>query len=252
MWLVGLFSRSQPAQSTGFNDWRFYDLTSEGVTVASSLGGGSELGWWALMSATPQAGARLFTLAPELGESRRLSTSAEIAQEIDRSGPGWGAPVVERVEIVAMTATAPSVMKPSALVRRATMGDLRGLMTLPIAVEDQTLDQARAVLASRINRGEVFIISQNGVILAMAEGLKCGRYIDVQHVYTRPDSRRRGYAAAMISTICYEAAQKEMGVCLCVEATNESAIRLYKRLGFDVWWHRVDLLFARKSGPPLP
>ena len=66
----------------------------------------------------------------------------------------------------------------------------------------------------------------------------------IQGVYTSPDARRRGYAAAGMSALAQEAFESGADhVQLAVVEGNEPAQRLYEGLGFEAYSRLRTVLF---------
>jgi hypothetical protein len=56
--------------------------------------------------------------------------------------------------------------------------------------------------------------------------------VQIQGVYTHPGKRRRGVASAALSYVCGTILQQVPVCSLYVNHENETALRLYSRLGF--------------------
>lgn len=83
--------------------------------------------------------------------------------------------------------------------------------------------------------GEFWAVKIGGRIAAMAgERLKLPGFAEVSGVCTHPDFQGRGYAAALSTFVADRITRRGETPFLHAYASNESAIRLYERLGFDV------------------
>ena len=84
-----------------------------------------------------------------------------------------------------------------------------------------------------IELGPFFGIFEAGRLVAMAgERMHLPRYVEVSAVCTHPDARGRGYARMLISIVMDEIRQRGKTPFLHSYADNESAIRVYRTLGF--------------------
>jgi len=84
-----------------------------------------------------------------------------------------------------------------------------------------------------IELGPFFGIFETGRLVAMAgERMHLPHYVEVSAVCTHPDARGRGYARMLISTVMNEIRQRGKTPFLHSYADNESAIRVYRALGF--------------------
>lgn len=243
MWLVGLFERWPRLDARAVAGWRFLVLEEGGAPVAAACGEPRGTGWWSVIAPTPARALELVSRCPELAQARRLSLRADIADAWASADPSLAARIIRRQPVVAMVRDhrrgAPRL--PMAGVGLAAVEDLPTLCAFPIVVEDQPIEEARAVLRARIGRGEVFVCRQGGRVVAMAEALSAGPYLDIQRVYTAPEARRRGHARAVMATIVAHGARQGRGACLCVDEENRAAQALYRELGFEPWWNRLDL-----------
>jgi GNAT superfamily N-acetyltransferase len=69
----------------------------------------------------------------------------------------------------------------------------------------------------------------------------------VGNVFTHPDYRRRGYAAICTSAVIEELLSQSLDVVLNVGQDNETASKMYYRLGFHVYCPFIEALGARKK-----
>jgi GNAT superfamily N-acetyltransferase len=70
----------------------------------------------------------------------------------------------------------------------------------------------------------------------------------VGNVFTHPDYRRQGYATICTSAVVEELLSQSLDVVLNVGQDNEAAVKLYRRLGFDLYCPFVEALGTRKPG----
>lgn len=83
--------------------------------------------------------------------------------------------------------------------------------------------------------GEFWAIKVEGRLAAMAgERLKVPGFTEVSGVCTHPDFQGRGYAAALSTFVADRIAHRGETPFLHAYADNDGAIRLYRRLGFDI------------------
>jgi ribosomal protein S18 acetylase RimI-like enzyme len=120
---------------------------------------------------------------------------------------------------------------PSDSVSRLTMEHLDDLQTL-YAVDDKAAD---AFAPYQLADGLFFGVEVDGRLVSVAGThliAPTERIGAVGNIFTHPDHRGRGYAAACTSAICAELLTQELTVVLNVGVKNTPAIRLYERLGF--------------------
>jgi ribosomal protein S18 acetylase RimI-like enzyme len=96
-----------------------------------------------------------------------------------------------------------------------------GLSTFPRAVE----------------MGTFYGVKENGKIVSIAgEGMAIDGFTEVSDVRTHPDFRKRGYGGGLIQVISQGIQERGETVILRVRAENTGAIRLYKKLGFKIFY----------------
>jgi RimJ/RimL family protein N-acetyltransferase len=146
-----------------------------------------------------------------------------------------------------------AAVPPQALARPARSDDLDALVEAaraslreegrPDAHETDPLGFRRWV-RSRVARAEVLETAGRVVSVGYAD-VQCSRGWLLQGVYTWPGWRRRGYAAAVVSSLCRRAfAERADHVQLAVVEGNAPAEELYRHLGFVPFARLRTLLFA--------
>jgi predicted GNAT family acetyltransferase len=81
--------------------------------------------------------------------------------------------------------------------------------------------------------GSYFGIREAGNLVAMAgERLRLQGYTEVSAVCTGPESRGRGYASSLVSTLIRNIRERDETPFLHVRTENLQAIRVYEKLGF--------------------
>ncbi len=105
-------------------------------------------------------------------------------------------------------------------------------------------------LAGTISLGSYVGVEQDGRLVAMAgERFHLTGYTEVSAVCTHPDARGRGLAAALTALVAARIAARGETPMLHVAAGNDSAQRVYERLGFRV---RRDVEVAIIRPPEVP
>ncbi len=74
-------------------------------------------------------------------------------------------------------------------------------------------------------------------------GAWCRRTAQLQGVWTPPDSRGHGYAAASLAAICERLLDFSPSLSLFVNDFNEPAVALYRRVGFEFVADYKSLIF---------
>jgi predicted GNAT family acetyltransferase len=73
-------------------------------------------------------------------------------------------------------------------------------------------------------------------------------YVEISAVCTHPDARGKGLAAALTLDVAHAIRATGSEAFLHVLDSNEHAVRLYQKLGFEVR-RKVEFVFAQWHGP---
>jgi predicted GNAT family acetyltransferase len=132
---------------------------------------------------------------------------------------------------------------PGLIVRRACPADLDVLLPLQEAYEREEVltpihqfnpAACKASLARSLERQLVFAAEESGVVVGKAGTNARGFRIDqVGGVYTLPERRGRGVAAALMAALMAEILMQGRKPALFVKSTNAPALALYRGLGFE-------------------
>jgi len=99
-----------------------------------------------------------------------------------------------------------------------------------------------------IEMGSYIGIRQNNQLVAMAGSrIFTPHYREISAVCTHPDYRGKGYASLLIQLLTYQFQQEGIIPFLHVMASNENAIRLYEKLGFELH-QEVSMIGIRRAG----
>lgn len=97
--------------------------------------------------------------------------------------------------------------------------------------------------------GRYIGIRRNGRLIAMAgERFRVPGFVEVSAVCTHPDARGEGLAAELTLNVAWSIREAGDEAFLHVLEDNESAIRLYQKLGFSLR-RMIDFVFAQWHGP---
>jgi len=102
----------------------------------------------------------------------------------------------------------------------------------------------RSRLAELIVQGRAFAHIEDGCVLFKAEvGIVTPGTAQIQGVWTTPDRRGEGVASAGVAAIVLEALRMSESVSLYVNDFNESALRVYEKVGFTRHGTLASVLF---------
>jgi GNAT superfamily N-acetyltransferase len=131
---------------------------------------------------------------------------------------------------------------PAMPIRRGRRNDLDQLTVAAAAMhhEEMGIDPLtfdpigwRRRMATLIDRGWSFLFMEGGEIAFKVElSAWTPEAVQLQGVWTDPRHRRRGIATAAMAAVCAELLAETRICSLYVNAYNEPALRLYRRLGF--------------------
>ncbi|RJP32513.1 MAG: GNAT family N-acetyltransferase [Actinobacteria bacterium] len=137
----------------------------------------------------------------------------------------------------------------------ACEADIDALIVLEMMLHEELLGSCPAnwIIRSQIRRsleeGAAAMVRWDGKIAAKAEIEAATPHADeLGGVYTIPELRRRGFAAAACTLVCRSSLQRGKTVRLETQRDNDAAIGLYEHLGFKKLWPHLALRF-KASGP---
>ena len=183
-------------------------------------------------------------LAQQVRRSTSITGPASVVLSLwERLEPSWGsARVIRNAQPLLVIDSAPLV-EPDVDVRAVEPVELS--LIFPSAVEMFTqevgtsplgLDNGasfRSRLSELILQGRAFARIENGEVLFKAEiGLSTPRAAQIQGVWTQPARRGEGIATSGMATVVLEALKSSDRVSLYVNDFNESALRVYEKVGF--------------------
>lgn len=100
-------------------------------------------------------------------------------------------------------------------------------------------------VARTFELGRYIGVRREGRLMAMAgERFRMPGYVEVSAVCAHPDARREGLGAALTLHVAHSIRAGGDEACLHVLETNENAIRLYRKLGFQLR-RKVDVVGAQ-------
>ena len=183
-------------------------------------------------------------LAQQVRRSTSITGPASVVLSLwERLEPSWGsARVIRNAQPLLVIDSAPLV-EPDVDVRAVEPVELS--LIFPSAVEMFTQEVGtsplgidngasfRSRLAELILQGRAFARIENGEVLFKAEiGLSTLRAAQIQGVWTQPARRGEGIATSGMATVVLEALKSSDRVSLYVNDFNESALRVYEKVGF--------------------
>jgi len=123
---------------------------------------------------------------------------------------------------------------------RYQLGDIVDIEVTPRKFGRIAAQSAKQVVIQRIkeaesfiNRPRSFVIRQNGIVVAMAcSARETERHVAINRVYTRPEYRGQGFAAALVAHICKLIMDCGKIPLLYTDLSNPSSNKAYKNVGF--------------------
>jgi len=194
-------------------------------------------------------------LAQQVRRSSSITGPASVVLSLwERLEPSWGsARVIRSAQPLLVIDSAPLV-EPDVDVRAVEPVELS--LIFPSAVEMFTQEVGtsplgidngasfRSRLAELILQGRAFARIENGEVLFKAEiGLSTLRAAQIQGVWTQPARRGEGLATSGMATVVLEALKSSDRVSLYVNDFNESALRVYEKVGFTRHGTLASVLF---------
>ena len=144
-------------------------------------------------------------------------------------------------------------------IRRAKKDDLGAIQELWQAMEDEiggpawvreTWEEERVDVERRLRDAAIFLAEDaDEVVGYLGLDFQDSRIAEVQSVYVRPASRRKGVAAALLAEAA--AASRDKGyshIHLDVLSTNHQALAAYERLGFAEYQKRLSISLDELDG----
>lgn len=162
--------------------------------------------------------------------------------------PELGGAEVRREEEVALVLEAGSFTpRDPEKAEHARLEDIEALVGLERALQWDLLGSVSRDWAIRLQMlrvvegGACAVVRDGGQVVAKAEmEAVTPRADELGGVYTVPDHRRRGFAAAACSLLCSHSLSRGKVVRLETQKDNHAAIALYRGLGFrELWPHLV-------------
>jgi len=176
----------------------------------------------AIEESTASAYGDLARDLPPNGEARLFRLSDEALPA------GWEK--VDAFPAIQMTARhAIGNVEPSRAVSTLSAADTRMMLELVAAAKPGPFGQRTPELGTYLG------IRENGHLLAMAgERMRAPGYVELSSICTHPDARGRGLAADLMLRLMRTVLERGEVPVLHVRHENTAAIRLYRRLGFEV------------------
>ncbi|MBT4504825.1 MAG: GNAT family N-acetyltransferase [Gemmatimonadetes bacterium] len=123
--------------------------------------------------------------------------------------------------------------------QRATLEDMPELKPLfstyyredsGIAKTDEELEQC---ITEQLAEDEIYFWDDNGIKCMVTAILPFDSGVELTHVFTRPEDRKRGYATACITEVCRTLFQRYASIVLFVDQKKIAANSLYTKIGFQ-------------------
>ncbi len=153
--------------------------------------------------------------------------------------------LMRRTEVCAPPSlqNAQELLKTRLFIRRAAEDDADMLFPLQLAYENEEIAfdgspiqpaVCRLSLQARLKSGYLYFVFDGTAALAKAGSNAQGfDWIQIGGVYTLPAYRRMGLAAAVTAHLVNVHIAGKRGIALFVKTTNQAAIRVYRKIGFE-------------------
>lgn len=217
---------------------RCWTLTQEGVDVGSAcLRLGDQLMF------TEMSGEAVDALAAHLAthEVPGLFAPSPLGERFARvyaasTGRGWR--VAKRLDQHALTELVAPVVPGTHRLARPEDAETLAMWFEAQQREDnvQRPEDPHGAVARTMGAGELYVWEVGGAPVAMSM-LLLGRSpvsAVVNHVYTPPERRRRGYASGLVGALCAHGMALGRTPRLSTDVGNAPARRVYARLGFEI------------------
>lgn len=139
--------------------------------------------------------------------------------------------------------------------RYATEGDVElvgrwlNAFNIGTIAEDDPI-RSREVAIQRIAQREIYLWEDSGPRSMVGKSRPTRQTITVNAVYTPPEKRGRGYAAAAVAELSRSLLADGYGACvLYTDLANPTSNRLYLRLGYKPVCDSVRYMFGQEGGP---
>ncbi|PKO15297.1 MAG: hypothetical protein CVU39_11885 [Chloroflexi bacterium HGW-Chloroflexi-10] len=98
----------------------------------------------------------------------------------------------------------------------------------------QTEKELEQSITEQLAENEIYLWDDDGVKSMVTAMLAYDSGVELANVFTAPEHRKRGYAAACIAEICRRLLQRYASIVLFVDQNNTAANSLYTKIGFRV------------------
>ena len=186
------------------------------------------------------------------GVPRVLAGPEEEVEEVLGAVRELAKAVEHREEEVSMALSAEDFVPRGGGAEPACEDDLEQLVDLERMLHRDLLGSCPQAWAVRLQMrrslegGAAAVVRHGGKAVAKAEiEAATPRADELGGVYTMPEHRRRGHAAAACSLLCGASLERGRAVRLETQRDNTAALSLYRELGFKVLWPHLAVRFRR-------